>query len=88
MSSVETSLYRPVKRFLEKLGFAVKGEICGCDVVAIRDGALPLLVITELKLTFTLELILQGVDRTAACDEVWLAVRSSTRGRENDPRAR
>ncbi len=88
MSSVETSLYRPVKRFLEKLGFAVKGEICGCDVVAIRDGAPPLLVITELKLTFTLELILQGVDRTAACDEVWLAVRSSTRGRENDPRAR
>jgi len=85
---VETSLYLPVKRFLEKLGFAVKGEICGCDVVAVRDGAPPLLVITELKLAFNLELVLQGVDRAAACDEIWLAVRSSTRGRENDPRAR
>ena len=85
---METSLYLPVKRFLEKLGFAVKGEICGCDVVAVRDGAPPLLVITELKLAFNLELVLQGVDRAAACDEIWLAVRSSTRGRENDPRAR
>jgi hypothetical protein len=45
-------------------------------------------VITELKLSFNLELVLQGVDRTAACDEIWLAVQSSTRGRENDGRAR
>jgi hypothetical protein len=85
---VETTLYPPVKRFLEKLGFAVKGEIGGCDVVALGDGMPPLVVITELKLAFNLELVLQGVDRLAACDEIWLAVRSSTRGRENDPRAR
>jgi hypothetical protein len=87
-SALETSLYLPVKRFLEKLGFTVKGEICGCDVVAVRDGAPPVVVITELKLSFNLELVLQGVDRAAASDEVWLAVQSSTRGRENDPRAR
>jgi len=86
--ALETSLYLPVKRFLEKLGFAVKGEICGCDVVALGEGAAPLVVITELKLAFNLELVLQGIDRLAACDEVWLAVRSSTRGRENDPRVR
>jgi hypothetical protein len=85
---METSLYPPVKRFLEKLGFAVKGEICGCDVVAVKGDEPPLVVITELKLSFTLELVLQGVDRSAACDEVWLAVQSSTRGRENDGRAR
>ena len=85
---VETSLYPPVKRFLEKLGFTAKGEICGCDVVALRDGAPPLVVITELKLSFTLELVLQAVDRVAACDEIWLAVRSSTRGRANDTRVR
>ena len=85
---METSLYPPVKRFLEKLGFTAKGEICGCDVVALRDGAPPLVVITELKLSFTLELVLQAVDRVAACDEIWLAVRSSTRGRANDTRVR
>ena len=31
---MESSLYLPVKRFLEKLGFEVKGEICSCDLVA------------------------------------------------------
>jgi hypothetical protein len=85
----ETSLYVPVKRFLETLGFDVKGEICGCDLVAIRGEEPPLVVIGELKLGFNLELVLQGIDRAAACDEVWLAVRSSgRRGRERDPRVR
>lgn len=87
---MESTLYLPVKRFLEKLGFEVKGEVCGCDLVAVRDGAPQALVIGELKLAFTLELVLQAVDRTAACDEVWLAVRTSRRGRgrESDPRVR
>jgi hypothetical protein len=85
----ETSLYLPVKRHLERLGFEVKGEVCGCDLVALRDGEPPVVVIGELKLAFNLELILQGVDRTAACDEIWLAVRiSGRRGRERDPRVR
>jgi hypothetical protein len=85
----ETSLYVPVKRFLESLGFDVKGEICGCDLVALRGDDPPVVVIGELKLTFNLELILQGIDRTAVCDEIWLAVRTSPRaGRERDPRVR
>ena len=85
---METTLYLPVKRFLEKLGFKVKGEINGCDVVALKLESPPIVVVTELKLSFNLELVLQGVDRTAACDEVWLAVRATTRGRERDPRVR
>ncbi len=68
----------------------MKGEIGGCDVLAIRDGEPPLLVICELKQRFNLELVLQGVDRAAACDEVWLAARVSARGagRESDARFR
>jgi hypothetical protein len=47
-------------------------------------------VIGELKLAFNLELVLQGVDRAGACDEVWLAARLSHRGkgRESDARFR
>src|SRR4051794_33798853 len=45
-----------------------------------------MVVIGELKLSFNLELVLQAVDRTAAADEVWLAIRSSGRGREKDRR--
>ena len=87
---METSLYLPVKRFLETLGFEVKGEICGCDVVALRGDSAPVVVVGELKLNFNLDLVLQGVDRTAASDEIWLAVRASKpcRGREQDPRVR
>ena len=48
------------------------------------------MVVGELKLSFTLELVLQAVDRSAACDEIWLAVQASRRGRgrEHDPRVR
>jgi hypothetical protein len=85
---LETALYRPVKRFLEGLGFEVKGEVRGCDLVALKGEAPPVVVIGELKLAFTLELILQGVDRTSACDEIWLAVRTSVRGRRRERDAR
>ena len=68
----EVELYAPVKAFLEAGGYDVKGEIAGCDVVAVRADEPP--VIVELKLTFTLGLVLQGVDRLAIADTVYLAV--------------
>ena len=52
---LETSLYRPVKVFLEGLGFVVKGEVGGCDLVALKGDGLPVVVICELKLTFNLD---------------------------------
>lgn len=87
---METELYLPVKRFLEKLGFTVKGEVGGCDLVALSGDEPPIVVIGELKLAFNLELILQAVDRAAAADEVWLAAKLSARGkgRESDARYR
>lgn len=87
---METSLYLPVKRHLESLGFTVKGEIGGCDMVALSGDDPPVVVIGELKLSFNLELVLQGVDRAGACDEVWLAAKLSIRGkgRESDARYR
>ena len=87
---METALYLPVKRFLEKLGFAVKGEVGGCDLVALGAGEPPVVVIGELKLSFNLELVLQAVDRAGAADEIWLAARMSVngKGRESDARYR
>ncbi|ESR22894.1 hypothetical protein N177_4031 [Lutibaculum baratangense AMV1] len=68
----------------------MKGEIGGCDLLAVREGEAPLVVICELKMSFNLELVLQAVDRAAASDEVWLAARLSKRGkgREGDARFR
>src|SRR3979411_162645 len=87
---LETALYLPVKRFLEELGFTVKGEVGGCDLVALSGDDPPIVVIGELKISFNLELIRQAVDRAAACDEVWLAAKMSARGkgRESDARYR
>jgi len=65
-------LYAPVKRFLESCGYEVKGEVHGCDLVARRGGEPS--VIVELKLRFTLALVLQGVDRLALSERVYLAV--------------
>ena len=84
----EAALYPAVKRFLAARGFEAKGEVGGCDVVGVREGEPPVLVIGEMKLGFTLDLVLQGVDRLPCADEVWLAVRATRRGRDRDRRAR
>jgi len=87
---METTLYLPVKAFLEAAGYVVKGEIGGCDLVGLCEGETPVVVVCELKLSFNLELILQAVDRAAMSDEVWIAARMSAkgRGREADKRYR
>jgi hypothetical protein len=59
---LETDLYPSIKRYLEKLGLEVKGEVCGCDLVALSEGSPELVVIGEMKKSFTLELVLQAVD--------------------------
>jgi len=68
----EAALYAPIKRFLEAQGYAVKGEVRNCDVVACRSDEPP--VIVELKLRFTLALVLQGIDRLRLSERVYLAV--------------
>ncbi len=70
--TLESDLYAPVKVLLEGQGYVVKGEVRGCDVVAVRGKEPP--VVVELKRTFGLGLVLQGVDRLALTDLVYLAV--------------
>jgi len=68
----EAALYLPVKAFFERQGYEVKGEVRGCDLVARRGEESPLIV--ELKLRFNLALVLQGIDRLALTERVYLAV--------------
>ena len=71
-SQKETDLYPAIKIFLETQGYTVKAEIKDCDLVAVKgDGRQ---IIVELKLKFSLELVLQGVDRLALTDDVYIAV--------------
>ncbi|GAB2698908.1 DUF2161 family putative PD-(D/E)XK-type phosphodiesterase [Paenibacillus thermoaerophilus] len=73
--AAETELYEPIKRYWEALGYEVKSEVNHCDLVAVRpeaEGALP--VIVELKRSFTLPLVYQGMDRQKLSPYVYLAV--------------
>ncbi|CAH1205120.1 hypothetical protein PAECIP111892_02630 [Paenibacillus auburnensis] len=69
----ETELYAPLKAFFERQGYSIKGEVRTCDLVGLREGEeLPLIV--EMKKTFNLALLLQGVERLRLSPNVYLAV--------------
>lgn len=68
----ESDLYVPLKAYLESQGYEVKAEIGDCDIMARRVGESPIVV--EMKLTFSLALVMQGVARQGMFDLVYLAV--------------
>lgn len=69
----ETELYAPLKGFFERQGYEIKGEVRTCDLVGIReDEAQPLIV--EMKKSFNLALLLQGIERLRLSPNVYLAV--------------
>ncbi|MBJ3762578.1 hypothetical protein ILP92_07460 [Maribius pontilimi] len=72
MTARETDLYPPLKAFLQDQGYVVKGEVGAVDLMAVRGDEPPLLV--EMKLTFSLSLVHQGIDRQGVSDWVYLAV--------------
>lgn len=82
---LEAALYLPVKQFLERQGYEVKGEVRGCDLVARRGDEPP--VIVELKLRFSLALVLQGINRLGLTERVYLAVPRPDRRARGGPLA-
>ena len=68
----ESDLYIPVKRFLEAQGYAVKGEVHDCDVMAVRGEETP--VVVELKRVLNLEVVLQAVERLSLTPNVYIGV--------------
>lgn len=83
----EAELYEPVKRFFETRGFTVKGEVEGCDLLALRGDEL---VIVELKPAFNLALVFQAIKRQKLSDRVYVAIETPRRvfgTRWNDVRA-
>ncbi|MGJ8610781.1 MAG: DUF2161 domain-containing phosphodiesterase [Octadecabacter sp.] len=67
----EADLYAPVKAYLQRQGYDVKGEVGAADVVGRRGDDL---VVVELKLGFSLALFHQGIERLAVTDDVYVAV--------------
>lgn len=74
----EADLYPDLKAYLEAQGYVVKGEIGACDILA-RRGQEPAVVV-EMKLSFSLALVMQGVARQTLFDDVYLAVPVTEKG--------
>ncbi|RCX17385.1 hypothetical protein DFP94_109109 [Fontibacillus phaseoli] len=69
----ETELYAPLKAFFEERGYTIKSEVRHCDLVGISPGSEQPLIV-EMKKTFNLALLLQGLERQKLSSEVYLAV--------------
>jgi hypothetical protein len=68
----EADLYPALKAYLQAQGYVVKAEVGACDIMACRGNEPPIVV--EMKLTFSLALVMQGVARLAVVDHVYLAI--------------
>jgi len=67
----EEDLYAPIKDYLTKEGYEVKGEVMHCDVTAVRNDEL---LVVEMKKTLNLDVILQASIRQRLADRVYIAV--------------
>ena len=74
----EADLYAPVKAYLQRQGYDVKGEVGAADIVGRRGDDL---VVVELKLGFSLALFHQGIERLAVCEDVYVAVPAGGKGK-------
>ncbi|MFO1526979.1 MAG: DUF2161 family putative PD-(D/E)XK-type phosphodiesterase [Turneriella sp.] len=67
----EAELYPPVEKYFAAQGYVVKGEVMGCDLVAVRGNEV---VVAELKLTFNIKLLYQAVRRLSLTPQVYAVI--------------
>jgi len=67
----EMDLYKPIQTFFVKEGYEVYGEVKDCDMVAVKDEEL---VVIELKLTLSVDLLIQAAKRQRITDQVYIAI--------------
>ncbi|WP_223596552.1 DUF2161 domain-containing phosphodiesterase [Neobacillus bataviensis] len=67
----EKDLYKPIQTFFVNEGYEVYGEVKDCDMVAVKGEEL---VIIELKLTLSVDLLIQAAKRQRLTDQVYIAI--------------
>lgn len=67
----EVDLYKPIQRYFSLEGYDVYGEVKDCDMVAVKEDDL---VIIELKLTLSVDLLIQASKRQKLTDQVYIAI--------------
>jgi hypothetical protein len=67
----EVDLYKPIQRYFSREGYEVYGEVKDCDIVAVKEDEL---VIVELKLTLSVDLLIQAAKRQRLTNQVYIAI--------------
>jgi len=67
----EVDLYKPIKELFTQQGYVVHGEVNECDVAAIKEQEL---VLIELKLSLSIDLLIQATKRQRLTNEVYVAI--------------
>lgn len=67
----ESDLFPVLEKYFSKQGYRVQGEVCGCDLVALKGDNI---LIVELKKAFNVKLLYQAVRRLAITPDVYVAV--------------
>jgi hypothetical protein len=67
----EIDLYKPIQTYFVQEGYEVYGEVKDCDMVAVQAEEL---VVIELKLTLSVDLLIQAVKRQRITDQVYVAI--------------
>lgn len=67
----EADLYKPIQTYFVREGYEVYGEVKDCDVAVIKDDEL---MIIELKLNLSVDLLIQATKRQRLSDLVYIAI--------------
>lgn len=67
----EKDLYKPIQRYFSREGYDVHGEVKDCDMVAVKGEEL---AIIELKLTLSVDLLIQAAKRQRITNQVYVAI--------------
>lgn len=73
----EEDMYKSVFDLLNGLGYTVRSEVGHCDVVAVKDG---MLVVTEMKKSLNMDVVMQAALRQKLADNVYVAVPKPGKG--------
>lgn len=68
---LECDLSAPITEFLVAQGYTVRAEVKNCDITATREDSL---LVVELKTAFSIDLLIQAVERQSVADAVYVGV--------------
>ncbi|WP_226666388.1 DUF2161 domain-containing phosphodiesterase [Metabacillus litoralis] len=67
----ESDLYKPIQQHFIREGYKVYGEVKDCDMAIVKDDEL---IVIELKLNLSVDLLIQATKRQKLTDLVYIAI--------------